>query len=802
MSAGNRVCPQCGNATAGLMCPIDGWATVPAAIVSDARLKPGSVLLSAFRVGAFLEDDGAMAIYGGSRIDNGRPVRISTIILPPSASLPEIARMQRSAHKLEEVRHPNIAQVFASGTTDRGDLAIVSEHIEGPTLAELLRGGELGAERALSLGIGLFQALEAAHAAGIAHHDLSPERIRMAPGRVVVCDFGLADILRTPKSGAPWGSGEGEVPLLSRGLPYRAPEQARDRAVTKQADVYAVGAILYEALSGRPLFVEKSSADYLIAHMMKTPVTPPVRNDLVFDGLVELVMKCLEKKPWHRPENATFARETLEDLRNRAVEVMAQTAGRPVPQSRRTARPVVVEVVEVSPGPPPIGVRDVRAAEARAKAAMAIAETASAIAESAGSLVESANQAVEAAMAKESGAAEARNATLMPGAKPSGPSGLLSIAEIAHSMREGVAPVPVKAETTIPALPQIGVVPLATRGTGRPAALTTDDNSKPLQTVQKPRRSRWGLALVAGVIVGLGAVALGYALSGGPRSLHVDAQVDPRLAQVERVEVEATEVAKPVEVEVAKPVEVAAEVAKPVEVAAEVAKPVEVAAEVAKPVAVAAEVAKPVAVAAEVAKPVEIAAEVAKPVEAVKLAEAAKPVEAVKLAEAAKPVEVAKPVVAASVRPADGMGATRDVTAKVEVAPTEDKARRDEALRIASEEAEARRAARAAETAKRAEERRPKKPGVEAEAQPEQKHADEPLVRRALLSSVPTGAAVLVDGKSVGRTPMTLSWTPGKTVSVWVTLSGYEPANFQVGESQNGKMMRLELIPLGGTAHE
>jgi hypothetical protein len=96
------------------MCPIDGWATVPAAIVSEARLKPGSTALSAFRVGAFLEDDGAMAIYGGSRIDNGRPVRIATIILPPSASLPEIARMQRSAHKLEEVKHPNIAQTWRS----------------------------------------------------------------------------------------------------------------------------------------------------------------------------------------------------------------------------------------------------------------------------------------------------------------------------------------------------------------------------------------------------------------------------------------------------------------------------------------------------------------------------------------------------------------------------------------------------------------------------------------------------------------------------------------------------------------
>ena len=130
MSSGHRVCPQCGNATPGLTCPLDGWATVPASMLNEARLNPGSVLLGRFRVGAFLEDDGAMSIYGGSRIDNGRPIRIATVILPPSANLAEIARMQRAARALEGVSHTNIAAVLASGTTDRGDLAIISEHVE------------------------------------------------------------------------------------------------------------------------------------------------------------------------------------------------------------------------------------------------------------------------------------------------------------------------------------------------------------------------------------------------------------------------------------------------------------------------------------------------------------------------------------------------------------------------------------------------------------------------------------------------------------------------------------------------
>lgn len=861
MSAGNRVCPQCGNATAGLMCPIDGWATVPAAIVSEARLKPGTSLLSAYRVGAFLEDDGAMAIYGGSRIDNGKPVRIATVILPPSASLPEIARMQRSAHQLEEIKHPNIAQVLASGTTDRGDLAIVSEHIEGPTLAELLRGGELGPDRALALGIGLFQALEAAHAAGVAHHDLSPERIRMAPGRVVVCDFGLADILRTPKSGAPWGSGEGDVPLLSQGLPYRAPEQARDRAVTKQADIYAVGAILYEALTGRPLFVEKSSADYLIAHMLKAPTAPAPRNDIVFDGLAELVMKCLEKKPWNRPENATVARETLEDLRNRAVEVMAHSAGRPVPASRRVARPVLVEVVEAAQVPPPLegavsapsatapsifesatppAQVDSRAAEARAKAAMSIAETASAIAASAGSLVESANQAVEAARAKGIPTSESteialsRSAALAPTATAlGGPSGLLTIAEIAKSSRGNEAK---KEEATAPDLPPLGVASMATRGGQRPTPVPiVDDGSKPSHLAKRPGRSRWGIALAAGLLVGLGAVGLWIGL--GPDPLTRGANPG-RFARVER-EVPGTPApTAPVESQAPKsghaaPAAGGEEAVRPEVKAAEAGVELKAAEAGVEPKAAEAGAeAKAAEAGAEVkAEEARAGENVVKSEAEVKAVEPPRPT--ITAAEASKRArlgaaqidearvsamrKVAPNAVSAKVEQPKTVAAPpreAPVTAPVVAAalPHRDLSEGDEvALREASEEAEARRAAKAAEVAKKAEEARRRteeRKAVErpttppGPARPEEPKTDEPSVWRVLLSSVPPGAAVLVDGKSVGRTPMTLTWAPNKSASVWVTLAGFEPANFQVGERQNGKMMRVELIPVGGAAAE
>lgn len=791
MPPGNRVCPQCGNATSGLTCPIDGWATVPASMVNEARLIPGSMLLGRFRVGAFLEDDGAMAIYGGSRIDNGRPVRIATIIMPPSANLAEIARMQRAARALEGVTHPNIAAVLASGTTDRGDLAIISEFIEGPTLAELLRGGELGADRTLSLGLSLFEALEAAHAAGVAHHDLSPERIRMAPGRVVICDFGLADILRSPRSSAlGWSASDGEVPLLARGIPYRAPEQARDRAVTRHADIYAVGAILYEALVGRPLFVEKTSADYLIAHMMKVPTAPPPRSEPIHDGLAQIIMRCLEKKPWHRPESATVARETLEDLRARSIEAMANQAGRSAPTSRRTQRPrvgAIVEVVnavdvagEAPPLPPPAPPAPPPTAEAVAVAPLIGLEPTSG----------AAMQAPETTGAQ-----------------------LLGV----------LAPAPTPVETRDTERPRSELVAVATAEV--PTTTRPEDDSRPrvgARVVRAPRRL-WAWGLAAAALIGVGVAGGWLASTGASRQAGTESA--GTLASVERETPVRSEGSRP---GLGQRVGVEAEAS-----AGAVAKAPETRS------APTGETAQP----EQEAQP-EQGYEAARAAEAIADAPAAGPEASSEVAaERAEPAKVEPPVEETAAQRAAREARERQearratqraaaLTAEVETARTRAmwvgmaalKREREEAERLRLE-AERRERVAAWEAKKREQEAAadaraatvanpqataavrptspsgPTTPTTPAPATPRPPQPD-PDLRRALLSSVPPGAAVLVDGKSVGRTPMTLTWAPNTTSSVWVTMVGYEPANFQVGEKQHGKMMRLELVPAGGAPED
>ncbi|MFO0751190.1 MAG: serine/threonine-protein kinase [Myxococcota bacterium] len=335
-----RICPQCGNGTNGVVCPIDGWATMPLERLGSAPAAPVDEL-GRWRTGALIAQEGGLAMWGGVETASGRALRIAVIALPPNVELAEIARVQRAAKVLEQLAHPRIARTITTGIDPRGDLVVVMEHVPGPTLGEALRSGGFGAARTARLGIQLFEALDAAHSVGVMHHDLTPERVRLvtdADGEhVVVEDVGLADLMRLQVGAGPEPDPTQLRPGTAR---YRAPEQARDRAVTRHADLYAVGAILYEMLTGRPVFSERTSADYLVAHLVKLPERPTLDGQPLEGPLVELILRCLEKKPWNRPDGAAAARDTL----------LFAGPGLAVPKS--TLAPVIVSSM-LSPPPMP-----------------------------------------------------------------------------------------------------------------------------------------------------------------------------------------------------------------------------------------------------------------------------------------------------------------------------------------------------------------------------------------------------------------------------------------------------------------
>jgi diguanylate cyclase (GGDEF)-like protein len=219
-------------------------------------------------------------------------------------------RFELEARTLAALDHPNIVRVFDLGTTLDGEPFLVLEMLEGQTLRDRLSESAIPVPEALALVGQLLRALAAAHDKGIVHRDLKPENLFFTKeGVIKVLDFGLAKVL-----GPPIGGQIGtEAGVVLGTVGYLAPEQARALPVDARTDLFAVGAILYELIAGRPAFRRSSGVETLhaIIHDEPAPLTP--------DTLDQIIRSALAKDPAQR---VTSARELEAQL-----SALAQSMG-------------------------------------------------------------------------------------------------------------------------------------------------------------------------------------------------------------------------------------------------------------------------------------------------------------------------------------------------------------------------------------------------------------------------------------------------------------------------------------------
>lgn len=286
---------------------------------------------------------------GMSRVFLARELALDRVVvlkvLPPEmAAAVSIERFRREIRLAASLQHPYIVPLHSAGQA--GELLYYSMPlVEGESLrAKLAREGALPMSDAVRVLRDVADALTYAHAHGVVHRDIKPDNILISGHHAVVTDFGVAKAMSVAS-----GSGSLTSMGVALGTPaYMAPEQAAaDPHVDHRVDLYALGAVGYEMLCGRPPFVGMTPQQVLAAHVTQTPEPCTTSRPTVPPALNALVMRCLEKRPADRPQRADEIVSQLEAMATPSSGMQPTTAVRPEPPaavapSRRIPRPALI----------------------------------------------------------------------------------------------------------------------------------------------------------------------------------------------------------------------------------------------------------------------------------------------------------------------------------------------------------------------------------------------------------------------------------------------------------------------------
>ena len=374
-----QACPGCGTTTAesGLFCPSCGAgfkkkpkvpivsttigianaraaakgtpqhqtaaATPAASDPAVAETRAGSDRAAASLVGTTIGDfviEGVIGggsfgtVYRGRQVGLDRPVAIKVPTHEIAADPVQARRFAREARAAARVVHPGVVAIYAVGELPDGRPYLAMQRIDGEPLDRILADGPIPPVRALKIIRAIASALSETHAADVVHRDLKPSNImwrrdRNGDDRITLVDFGIA-VCRP---------GNADVTRLTSGgligTPhYMSPEQAQGELVDARADLYALGCVLFELVTGDPPF-EGSGFEVLLAHLGRPLPRPSERKPGLPPALDDLVLQLMQKKPDARPASA-------DELVARIDETIADIeSGAPPARSTRPSRPRV-----------------------------------------------------------------------------------------------------------------------------------------------------------------------------------------------------------------------------------------------------------------------------------------------------------------------------------------------------------------------------------------------------------------------------------------------------------------------------
>src|SRR5690348_1076751 len=277
--------------------PSGGSGTRPA--ISDpiggGRFAPGEVIAERYRVVALAGRGGMGEVYRAEDLTLGQLVAIKFLPLSLSQDADSLARFHSEVRIARQVSHPNVCRVFDIGDAD-GSPFLSMEYVDGEDLASVVRRiGRLSPDKATEIARQICAGLAAAHERGVIHRDLKPANVMLdGTGKIRITDFGLAGVAASIQSED-----------ARAGTPaYMAPEQLARKEVTTKSDIYSLGLILYEILTGKRAF-EASTLRELVRLRESGTITNPSTLVRDLDPLIErVILRCLEADPDRRPGSA------------------------------------------------------------------------------------------------------------------------------------------------------------------------------------------------------------------------------------------------------------------------------------------------------------------------------------------------------------------------------------------------------------------------------------------------------------------------------------------------------------------
>ena len=286
---------------------------------SLARLlpAPGDIIADRYRVVEKIGEGAMGTVYRAEHVQISKVMAIKLLHREVERNAESVLRFHREAEAASRLNHPNTVQVFDFGRTKAGSLFLVMEHVPGDDLGKLIaKNGPMPFGRVAHICAQVAGSVADAHAAGVIHRDLKPENIVVAPGPdgdlPKVLDFGLAKLF----------AGNVGTPVTSSGTIvgtpyYMSPEQTQGRELDGRSDVYAMGAIMYECVVGKPPFEAPNPIGILSKHLSEEPTPPSHRSPLSVPAEADaIILRCLQKDPADRYQ-------TAEELRRALIEYLS-----------------------------------------------------------------------------------------------------------------------------------------------------------------------------------------------------------------------------------------------------------------------------------------------------------------------------------------------------------------------------------------------------------------------------------------------------------------------------------------------